>query len=430
MSTSKYPYYFIIAGMAFLFTGAFAQIFFSSNEIFALARLAMGICFFGAFFLCYFSEQFKPEHRKYAHVFVGILIYVFLLSIPNFMKFYGVQGARVTIALEFAYFSMIAFGLVWLTLTYDQIKILLKGLLLASVMIFLFMIPKMDAGSVAYLENRNQALHLIREGGGVDVYTAQMSLAYLYAMIFLASFAIRMSFTWRFVAVFSLAFVLITAIYYSKRSTFLDLVVVGMLFVFVHGLVAGRFGGAKRIKFVLFVGLAGCAILSAIVFFGDGSQILVERLVGRFDEFSMPGFNIMEFSRIYEVRVWWSEASFLNKILGGGAIYYFRSGVTGEPTVSLHIGWASLYSKGGPPLLLYFLWIYWGNFKCAFFHRRRPSAVVGMTLPVFFGFAMIHSTVFGPLFAGLAVALSLFLYPALFAIEDRNQVGMYRPNFR
>lgn len=415
------PFHLLLAGLFFFAIGLLANVIYSSGEIFALMRLFMGISFFSAFFLALRSHQFAPEHRIYLKVFLILLVYVAILAIPNYMRFYWLQGMRVRIALEVAYYSMFAFGLVVLTLDYQRIVLLVKILLVGSVAMFLLCIPRMDAAAVIFEERRRLANDAaFAEAGGVGAYQAQMSMAYIYLSSFLLIFALRIKPYWQMLAASSLAFVLITAFYYSKRATLLDLLATMALFIVVHGFLTGRFGGLRKFQFIAFGALGVLAVGLGVQFFGGGADILFERLVRRFDEFRAPDYQLQEFGRIREVQMWFAQASPLNKLLGAGPLGFHRSGATDNVTTGLHIGWAKLFVKGGPVLVFFVAWIFWRNFTCAWRHRHRPSAIIGLSLPPLFATSMLHSSVFDVVPAGFVVAFALFLYPALFSLENRG----------
>jgi len=164
----------------------------------------------------------------------------------------------------------------------------------------------------------------------------------------------------------------------------------------------------------------GVAVVLAMYFLG-ASGILLERLLSRFETLDSVD-ALRNFSRIYEVKVAWHEAPWRVRIFGGGSLYYHYSGVTGFLTDELHIGWAKLYLKGGVVAVFFFVWIFLENFRKAVRCFRRPSFAIGVTLPVFVALGLSHSTIFGARsVASFSVALSLFLFPALYSLENDSR---------
>jgi hypothetical protein len=415
------PFNLILVGLGIYFLGSLGFVYTDHGHAWILARFGSAGCFFLAFFWQLRVGAFCPEHRKFAHAFLALLFYVACISFPDMTRFLGFAGWRAAFANAAVMYGFFAFGLTLMTLNYRELMFVLKALFAASVAMFVILIPRFDVQWVTYVASRGQALMELEEGAAA--YHYQMSLSYIFLSMFLISFSVRMRIWWHFLAVGSLGFVLITAFYYSKRATLLDLVVTLALFFVFYGLLAKHIKGVGR--WVYIFGGAALAMISlsiAALFFEGGLGILADRLFGRVEEFTelTDSGGLMEFSRIYEARMWFEQANVFVKIFGGGTHHYHISHATGEWTQGLHIGWAGLYLKGGAPLVFFFIWVYFYNIKTAFRVRSRPSFIVGLTLPLLYASSMLHSGMFGHLHASFGVALSLFLFPALYNLENRG----------
>ncbi len=414
------PYYFILTGIVVMFIGGLWRIGPAGDQAYALLRFYAGICFWGAFLITFMQQRFAPEHRKYVYAFIGVLIYVGVISLPGFLEYFNFGGMRVHTALEFTKYGFVAFGLVLLTFDHKQIEMVLKFLIAGSIVLFICMLPFTDAQAAAEALSRRDAVAIAEEeaGGSAGVYQSLMSLTALYCTLALAVFSLKIGNIWRLLAVGSLACVLFTALYYSKRASLLDLTVTIGLFITVLGILSPRFPGVKKFQLLVFGFCGMVALLVGAQFFGAGLGIVWERLITRFDDIGR-GEELWQFSRIYEARYWWAHAPFHVKILGAGSFGFHTSAVTGNFTHGLHIGWVLHFLKGGFPLLLFFIWIYASNVLTALRNLNRASSFAGICLPVYFTITFAHSSIFGSQFASFAVALSLFLFPALFALEKR-----------
>lgn len=410
----------LIFGVVTYFCASFLAVW--DGPFVMYGRFATAIAFMGAFFLCLMEKRFAPEHRKYAIAFIVVAIYAAILSVPNLIRIHGVPGWRTSAAQEFVMYGFFAFGLSLLCLSYRDLVKVFKVILVCAITLFLLMIPKMDASFVGMAGTRAQAMMDLQEDR--SVYNVQMSLAVLYVCLFLAAFSLRLEKVWRLLAVASLALTLIVSFYYSKRSTFLDLSVAVALFVLIQAFISKQKSGKRAVRIAVVVaGVAAVFAVGAFFFRGD-VDVVTSRLFTRFDEILDPDRGgILGFSRILEARFLWAESPWHHRLFGAGSMFYFPSAVTGNMQHTLHIGWATVFLKGGVPLLLFFIWILFGNVRQALRCRHLPSSFAGIALAAFIAVTMSHSTIIGAHSAGFGIAMALFLYPAIHRHERRVRPG-------
>lgn len=406
----------VLAGTVLFFFGGLINGWGGDERLWILVRLVTGICFFSAFALALVNKRFRPEQMVFVYVFLILLVYVGMISAPNFMRTYGMMGFRSALAGDFVSYGFLALGVTLLSFRYRETELFFKALLVASLALFVLLLPQLDPAWVGQAATRQEAGLAMGDDRGA--YHIQLGLAVLFCVLFLASFAFKLSFIWRCAAAGSLAFVLIVAFYYAKRSTLIDVGIVLILFLCVHGMLSPLFGGVRRLQIFSYGALALAALAAGAYIFGDNIMVVAERVVMRFEELLFAG-GVEGHGRVREAQVAWQTAPLHHRILGAGSLHYITSAATGNMTNSLHIGWAHLYFRAGPPLVLFFVLILASNLWRAFRDRRRPSFLVGATLPVFIALAMSHSTVFGSLFSSFAVVLALFLSPALYSLESR-----------
>lgn len=412
----------LIAGASLYFIASSLFIYTGHGHAWILARFLVAGLFFSAFLRQFLSGRLARENAKYCNAFIFILLYTAMISIPDILQYSGYPGWQAAFANAAIIYGFIAFGVVLLSLTYCELILIFKTILSLSFVSFVLLFPQFDPQLAVIADTRRDVFNAI--GDSRNAYAFQMSLAYIFLVSFLVAPSLKTSLLWRTMATASLFFVLITALFYSKRATILDLGAALTLFLIAYGLMAGVRIRSGKLRLGIYGGILGVVFVLANSFLGGNIDLLLGRVLDRFNDMPIVGpQSFMHFSRVYEVQAWFAGADFTTRLFGGGTHHWHLSAVTGQWTQGLHIGWAALFVRGGLPLVMFFLFIFADNIMQAIKFRNRPSSAIGLTLPLLIGFGMVHSTVFGSLHSGFAVAFSLFLYPALYRLENKAMTG-------
>lgn len=403
-------------GLLIFFGGTLLAAAGAGTLLWLLVRFVAAVLFFFAAWIGFVRHNMPPVGRRYFKLYVGLLAYVTVLTLPNLAGTWGYLGYRAALAGDVITYGLFAFGLALFALSGSQVIAIFKLLLALCFGLFVVLIPLLDPSAVGAAGSRNDALSVAGLGESRHVYHFQMGMAVIFPYLLLSGFAIPLHAIWRAVLYITPAFVLMISLYYSKRSLLLDLLVCMALLYGVVAMFSTHFAGLKKFKLLGITALLGVLLVLAGITFGKNLHVVTERLTGRFDELTE---SLGEVDRVVEAQNYWYLVGPIRRVTGAGSMYFHQAS-TELPKGTLHIGWFNLYHKGGPPFVLFVAYIFFTNFVQAFRFRRRPSFAVGATLPIMCAISLMHSTVFGSLHGTFAFVLALFLYPVLFSLESNG----------
>ncbi len=407
----------LVLGICVFFGGTLFAVAGAGTLAWLLIRFVAAVLFFFAAFIGFSRGQMRPQGRVYYKAFLCLLFYLTLMTLPNLAGTWGYMGYRAALAGDVITYGLFAFGLALFALSGKQMVALFKIFTAFCLGLFVLLLPFLDPSAVAAAGSRSEALDIAGLGDSRHVYHFQMGMAAIFPYLLLSNFALPLKPLWRLALYITPAFVLLVALYYSKRAVILDLAVTMTLLSCVIVLFSTYFAGIKKFR-AIFISVAIAIVLTISAFlFGKHLDVVITRLTDRLDQLT---YSLADTDRIIESQYYWARLPTRMKFTGAGSMY-FHTSLRAEPSATLHIGWMNLYHKGGPPLVLFVMYILMKNFLTSIRYRKNPSFAVGATLPVLLAISLAHSTIFGSLHGTFAFTLALFLYPALLSFEQKNR---------
>lgn len=398
------PFWLIAASITVFFAANLAAAFVGGTSYAVLSAITFVVMFYTTSQVV-IHPLMRQRFSGYLIVLFLVFLYIALLTLSNMPIYTRLPGWRSVFALDLlALFSMpVMMGL--LLLNYNEIQNIIKLLLALTALTFILLLPSVDTSVMQMSDLR--ITNLMGEEMNL-IYRVLMSVSAIAPILFIYAIGMQMNFRWKVVATFCFAGTGVIALYYTKRSSSLDVAVALTLLMFTL-VFFGRANIGRRLVLILLGVVSSCIVLVvAVLAFGDYTSILLDRLSLRFEDATAAGFEI---DRIQEAMAYFEQGSFRERFFGRGLIGYHT--LRGSLGSHIHLGWVNLVYKGGWVLFAFILFGLSRNVWNALRFRGRNEAIIGFCVPIYLAVSLGHSTFLGGYPAVLTFGLALYLFPAL-----------------